>query len=570
MNNHTLRANLKEYAHLFNVLTKGNAFWKIALYVRLSNDDGKSVSKSILFQIKMLARFIRDELEDFEVVDIYIDDGLTGTDFDRHDYIRLHEDVENKEINCIIVKDLTRYARNIADGIKELDSYVLEHKIRFISIDIPEIDTYKDPKAISSPEVYQALQDAENHARNTSVKIRRVQAIKREDGEPTGGFPPYGYLSNPDPLEKNYIIDPDASKIIKKIFLWGYSGLGSTAIAKRLNEMGIPNPTEYKRLKGFNYNNPQARNNSGKWWPQTVNKILINKAYVGFMVQGKTTSFDHKRHRQEPVPVENYVFVPDCHDKLIDDDMFKNVTEGRKGRTRITKTGEPHIFTNLVCCAGCKRGLCKTNNKNKTSYLICRTNKYLGSFCEEKASIRLDKLEKDVLVLIQSQINLVSDLQAIVEKINQKPKTKNRSERLEKLYQNTQEKIDSSRKKLMESWNDWKDGLLSKEQYTLINADIEKKIEQLQITQKNISDLQKKIKQGIDASDKYFEKFLKYKNIEALDRLLLNELVKKIYINKDKTIDIEFNYQDQYLLILDFIKENNMDIKKQKILKKEK
>ena len=569
MNNH-MRANLKEYAHLFNILRDGEGFWKIALYVRLSKDDGKSVSKSILFQIKMIARFIRDELKNFEVVDIYIDDGLTGTDFERHDYIRLHDDVENKEINCIIVKDLTRYARNIADGIKELDSYVLEHKIRFISIDIPEIDTYKDPKAISSPEVYQALQDAENHARNTSVKIRRVQAVKREDGEPTGGFPPYGYLKNPDPLEKNFIIDPEASEIIKQIFLWSYSGLGSTAIAKKLNDMGISNPTDYKKSKGFNYSNPHAKNNSGKWWPQTVSRLLKSKVYIGFMEQGKTTSFDHKRHKQEPVQSEKHILVADCHEKIIGDDMFENVAEGRKARTRITKTGEPHLFSNLVCCAGCKRALAKTNNKNQTSYLVCRTNRLLGNFCNEKASVRLDKLEQDVLVLIQSQINLVADLQAIVEKINQKPKIKNRSQRLEELHHETQNKINSSRKKLTDSWNDWKDGFLSREQYIIINADIEKKIEQLQISQTNILNLQNKIRQGINTSDRYFEKFLKYRNIDSLNRLLLNELVKKIYINSDKSIDIVFNYQDQYLLILDFIRENNIDIKNQKIRKREK
>lgn len=570
MDNHKLRANLKEYAHLFLNLIMGSGFWKIAIYVRLSKEDGNSVSKSILFQIKMLSRFIKTQLDDFEIVDIYIDDGLTGTDFDRHDYIRLHDDVENKEINCIIVKDLTRYARNIADGIKELDSYVLEHKIRFISLDIPAIDTYKDPKAISSPEVYQALQDAENHARNTSVKIRNVQAVKREDGEPTGGFPPYGYLSNPDPLEKNFVIDPEAGEIVKQIFLWSYSGLGATAIAKRLNEMGVPNPTAYKQSKGLKYSNPNAIHNSGKWWSQTISRILKSKVYIGFMEQGKTSSFDHKRHKQEVMPIDKRVLVADCHDKLIDDTMFDSVTEGRKTRTRVTKTGEPHLFSGIICCAGCKGALKKTYNKNKTSYLICRTNSELGNFCEAKVSIRIDRLEADILALIQSQINLVADMQAIVDKINQKPKTKNRSQRLEELYQDTQTKMEGFRKKLTDSWNDWKDGYLSKEQYFIINTDIEKKIEQLKMTQSSVSELHKKIQQGINSNDRYFEKFIQYKNTESLDKLLLNELIKKIYVNPDKSIDVEFKYQDQYLLILDYIRENKVETDNQKIRKKKK
>lgn len=178
MENH----NLNHYKHLFRHVAIGKPIWKLGIYVRLSKDDGSSVSLSIVNQIKKIARYLRD-FEDFEIMDIYIDDGLTGTDFERNDYIRLQEDVSNKYVNCIIVKDLTRYARNIADGIKELDNYVLEQKIRFISVGIPEIDTYKDPTQISSSEVYQALQNAEDFARITSKKVRDIKEIKAEDGE---------------------------------------------------------------------------------------------------------------------------------------------------------------------------------------------------------------------------------------------------------------------------------------------------------------------------------------------------------------------------------------------------
>lgn len=173
------------------------------------------------------------------------DDGLTGTDFDRNDYIRLQNDVDNRLVNCIIVKDLTRYSRNIADGIKQLDNYVLEKNIRFISVGIPEIDTYLQPTSISSSEVYQALQNAEDFARITSKKVRDIKEIKRFDGEKNGGFPPYGYL--PNPSGEHWLPDPGAQEIVKRMFLWSMAGVSDTQIAKKLNDLNIPNPTLYKQ-----------------------------------------------------------------------------------------------------------------------------------------------------------------------------------------------------------------------------------------------------------------------------------------------------------------------------------
>jgi len=296
MDNHNnLKPNLKACAHLFDCLSAGNPRWLVGVYVRLSKEDKNSVSLSIINQIKMIARALRT-FDDFRIVDIYIDDGKTGTDFDRSDYLRLEEDIFNKAVNCMIVKDLNRYARNIADGIKALDEFVLTHKLRFISLGIPEIDTYKDPTAISSAEVYAALNAAEDFARTTSKKVRAIKAIKREDGEKNGGFPPYGYLPNPD--GEHWLFDPVAGEIKKQMYTWSASGMSDGAIAKKLNELGIPNPTAYKKSIGLHYANPQAANNSGLWWPQTVRLILADKTNIGCSVQGKSSAFDHKRHKQ--------------------------------------------------------------------------------------------------------------------------------------------------------------------------------------------------------------------------------------------------------------------------------
>jgi len=557
MDNHNnLKPNLRAYAHLFDKLSSGTPTWLIGLYVRLSKEDKNSVSLSIVNQIKMIARALRS-YDDFRIVDIYIDDGKTGTDFDRSDYVRLEEDIYSKEVNCMVVKDLTRYARNIADGIKALDDFVLKHKLRFISIGIPAIDTYKDPTAISSAEVYDALNAAEAFARTTSKKVRDIKAIKREDGEKNGGFPPYGYLPNPD--GEHWLYDPVAGEVIKQMYAWSANGTPDASIAKKLNALGIPNPTAYKESIGLKYTNPRAATNSGLWWPQTVKRILEDKNNIGCSVQGKSSAFDHKRHKQIPNKKEDYIIVAECHEKTVPDELFDTVAQVRSVRSRTCKTGTVHLFATLVYCSNCNRALKKTNARGN-EYLVCRTYKYAGEeHCTRKRGIRLDTLEDIVLAVVQAQIGLVTNLQALVWEINERPEINRQSIRINQLLENCQREFSKAEQLLDSSYYDWKNGDISKEQYQRIREEAEKKLEQIRATLQALSAEQIKAAKGVAANNEYFERFLKYQNIEALDRLMLVELIDRIYINEDKSVKVEFNFEDQYLRIMDFIQQNTVE-----------
>jgi len=555
MDNHNnLKNNLSAYAHLFDKLSSGNPVWRIGVYVRLSKEDKNSVSLSIVNQIKMIARALRT-FDDFRIVDIYIDDGKTGTDFDRSDYVRLEGDIFSKQVNCMIVKDLNRYARNIADGIKALDEFVLTHKLRFISLGIPEIDTYKDPTAISSSEVYAALNAAEDFARTTSKKIRAIQAIKREDGEKIGGFPPYGYLPNPD--GEHWLYDPVAGEIIKQMYMWSASGMPDGAIATKLNSLGIPNPAAYKKSIGLKYCNPSIATNSGLWWPSTVKRILEDKTNIGCSVQGKSSAFDHKRHKQIPIPKADYVVVADCHEKAVSDELFDTVAQARSVRSRVTKSGTVHLFAKLVYCSHCNLALKKNVSKGH-EYLVCRTHQYAGD-CPGRRKIRFDALEDIVLKVIQSQIGLVADLQAIVKEINERPEINRQSLRINQLLENCQKEFEKATQLLDSSYYDWKNGDISREQYQRIREETEKKLDQIRATLQTLSAEQLKASQGVKANSEYFERFLKYQNIEALDRLMLIELIHRIYINEDKSVKVEFNFEDQYLRIIDFIQQNTVE-----------
>ncbi|MCB6608447.1 recombinase family protein [[Clostridium] symbiosum] len=580
-----MRHNLQQFMQWLPVHEKGLPKWVIGIYLRLSKEDMKKLQKrkknytgedlfseSILFQIKYIGLFLQ-QIDDFMIYDIYIDDGLTGTDFERGEYQRLQQDIDNNIVNCFIVKDITRFVRNLADGIKELDSYVLEKNVRFICCGEPAIDTFKDPHAITSPEVYQAFQNAEDVARITSVKIRITQETKRAYGEPLGGFPTYGYMSDPNPFNKNWIIDPVASKIVRQIFEWSSSGISDKQIARKLNEQGIPNPTKYKQeVLKLNYHNPNSDENSGLWSPSTVSRILSNKSNLGFMVQKKSSSFDHKRHKQIPTPKEKYQLKENCHESIINNDMFEDVEVIRKRRTRISeKTGEVHLFAGLVYCSDCKKAMRKTNAKNN-NYLVCRTYREHGKkYCNDKHSINFKTLEEIILKLIQVQINYIENLQGIVNEINQCSNVKNESTRLNLLIESTKINIEKNNHLLDNFYYDWKKDDISKEQYQRLRVETEEKISRLTKSLQVYLLEQSKIMQGIKSKDKYFETFLKYKSIKELDREVLVELIDRIEITAEKGAIVTFRYRDSLSLILDFIEENkpeNIVEKQKKYIKK--
>jgi len=359
-----------QYKDHFDFLSKGRPEWFLGLYVRISKEEKKKkqVTKSIEHQLEHLSYVLSgaDEefnravpLDNFVIYDIYIDDGYSGTDFDRPDYQRLQKDIENKIVNCFIVVDLTRYARNVKESIQGLEDFVFKTKVRFIKATDHFIDTYTNPKAISSDEVMKEITTAEDHARTTSKKIRRMQAMKMRTGQPVGGFPPYGYLKNESEFEHHYLIDPYASKIIKQIFNWAEDGYSDRQIAKMLNEQKILNPTAYKReVLHYNYQNPLTNKNSGLWWPNNISAILNDRTYTGAMVQGKTERFDHLRHKAIRVAKEKYYIVPNCHEPIISIEQFEKI-----------QVTIQNPLTGYEC------SLCKTEN---FKFLFCRNILVIG------------------------------------------------------------------------------------------------------------------------------------------------------------------------------------------------
>jgi len=266
--------------------------WKAAEYLRISREDvDKEESDSIGTQKDITHEYVEHN-DDIVFVDEYVDDGWSGTNFSRPDFERMMEDIKRGTINCIIVKDLSRLGRNYILVGQYLEMIFPLFNIRFISV-VDHIDSVKDPSSINNALVSFKNVMNDEYCRDISNKIRASLDRKRGKGEFIGSFASYGYLKDPED-HHHLVVDPVAAEVVRNIYQWFLGGMSIIGIAKKLNQLGIPNPTMYKRQLGFNYKHPTGKLCDGLWPDSSVKRILRNRIYTGDMVQNKTKIKSYK------------------------------------------------------------------------------------------------------------------------------------------------------------------------------------------------------------------------------------------------------------------------------------
>lgn len=320
-----------KYAVTYNNELQRNKIWNVALYIRLSqedndNDETKQESNSITSQKTLLQEFINDN-DDLDVYDTYVDDGYTGTDFDRPSFQRLLNDMKNGCINCVIVKDLSRLGRNYIEVGNYIEQVFPLFNIRFIAIN-DSIDSVKNPSSTNTILVPFKNLINDEYARDTSTKIKSSLNAKKKKGEFVGAFPSYGYIKDPNDKHK-LIIDEVAAEIVKKIFdMHVNEGIGKVGICQRLNKQGILNPTGHKKIElEQNYNNNCIIGKDYSWTPSTVRNILKNEIYLGHTIQGKRRVKSYKIHKVENVPKEEWIRVENTHEAIILQELFSKAQE---------------------------------------------------------------------------------------------------------------------------------------------------------------------------------------------------------------------------------------------------
>lgn len=543
--------------------TLKKVIWYIALYIRLSKDDGNDESLSVTNQRKILTEYVEQFFQDeYVIIDEYIDDGKTGTDYDRPNFQRMIHDVEIKKVNCVICKNLARAFRNYSDQGYFIESFFPLHGTRFITLGDPKVDTYLNPEAVSGMEVPINGLMNDRFAAQTSNSVRRTFDNKRRNGEFIGAFAPYGYAK--DPIDKNaLIIDDEAAGVVKDIFQWYVYGDGSSnetlskeGIARKLNEMGIPNPTLYKVKKGLRYKNPHAKENDGLWMGTSISRLLKNKVYIGTMVQGRQRVISYKVHNAIRMPEDEWYQVENTHDPIIDLEMFERAQELAEKDTRTAPDKkETYLFSGLLKCADCHKAMTRRASAGFV-YYNCSTYKRKSKDKCTKHTMRLDKLENTVLIFIQKHIELVEALEDAIKKINETLVVQTKSTRLEHLLKLREQELDKTEDLISGLYMDWKNGDITREQYRKMKEKFEKQELELKGAIQHIKDEVGTMEQGISSDDPYLQIFLKHKNISELSQGILVELISAIYIHEGGEITINLKGEDQYKRIVDFIDNN--------------
>ena len=533
--------------------------WKAADYARISREDGdKEESDSIGTQFDIIDDYIAHN-DDITFIDRYSDDGWSGTNFDRPDFMRLMEDIKKGKINCVIVKDLSRLGRNYTLVGQYLEMIFPMLNIRFISVN-DRIDSIKDPASINNALVSFKNVMNDEYCRDISNKVRSSLDRKRSKGEFIGSFASYGYMKDPDD-HHHLIVDPVAAEVVKNIFDWFLQGMSIIGIAKRLNHMGIPNPSAYKRQCGLNYKHPAGQLDSA-WPDSSVKRVLKNRLYVGDMVQNKNRTKSYKVQVSVAVPEENWVIVPNMHEAIIDREKFETVQQLLMRDTR-TSPGINHvsIFAGYIRCADCLRAMGKKSvaqSYGKYHYYVCQTFRKAGRNLCTKHTIREKQLYDAVLATIQSQIDLAVSMDQLVNDLKSQNVRAAKSSRLEKMLQLKEEEYEKVSRCRIDLYPDWKAGILSKDEYLSLKAKIGEQLEQIEIAIANIKEEISKYQSAPVSENKFISSFLRYRNIQVLTREVIVELIEMIYVHEGGTITIQFKYQDEYQRLLDLIDEQGL------------
>ena len=322
-----------------------------ALYCRLSQDDGREgESNRISNQKEILAQYAR--ANGFHNTMFFVDDGISGTTFDRPDFQRMQRMIENGEIGVVIVKDLSRFGRNYLDVGEYLEIKYPTLGVRFIAIQ-ENVDTLKNTGTEMMP--FNNIFN-EWYAAQTSKKIRAVWKSKADKGERIAAAIPHGYIKSQDD-PKQWIIDDEAARVVRYIFELTLEGLGPMKIARRLEDEQILSPTAYYLENGRKSSNDISARGKCAWSTTSVRHILENRQYTGCTVNFKTSLVSYKVHKTVYNPEEEWQIIPNTQEAIIDEDTFNRVQELRDSRRRNTATGRESLFSGLLYCADCKSKL---------------------------------------------------------------------------------------------------------------------------------------------------------------------------------------------------------------------
>ncbi len=506
-----------------------------ALYVRLSKEDSrKEESNSIINQKDFIRNFLADK-PDILICTEYVDDGYSGVNFDRPAFQRMMQDIAEHKINCIVVKDLSRFGRNYIEVGRYIEQIFPLLGIRFIAIN----DNYDsaDKTAISNHMILpfkNLINDA--YCRDISIKIRSHLEIKRKQGEFVGAFPIYGYRKGAD--KNKLFLDTYAAEIVKEIFRMKINGMSQQMIADELNHLHILSPAEYKKEQGSHYKAVFQIYSKAKWTAIAVSRILSNEVYTGTLVQGKESTPNHKIKVRIKKQQEQWIRVENTHEAVISRADFEIVSEIMKRDTRILK-GKNGVspYSGYLFCADCGSSMVRKKIKNGSTqyvYYICSGNKKDKRIC---SSHRINELalHDTITKTIQLQWKIWTTFQETMESFREITDYSSQEKVLEMQSEKMKKELEKYGYLILESYIDYKNGILTQEEYVLFKKELEARQQE---AKKTVFEIEKK-------KAKLLKDRINKKHQMEVNHSMLVRFINGIYIYDNHRIQIIFRFQDR-------------------------
>lgn len=527
-----------------------------AIYVRLSKEDGdvavssKTESNSISNQKELIRNFLKDK-KDIVVVSERVDDGYSGSSFERPAFKLMLEDIRKGVVDCVIVKDLSRFGREYIDAGRYIERLFPALGVRFIAINdgYDSLDGKGQPDEIIIP-FKNLINDA--YCRDISVKIRSHLEVKRKNGEFIGSFAPYGYQKDEDSRNR-LVIDPVAAGTVRDIFRMKLHGMSQDAIADRLNGMGVLSPMEYKNASGSRYQTGFRTGERAQWSAVTVRRILENECYIGNLVQGRQTTPNHKVKKPIVKPEAEWVRIEKSHEPVVSDRDFAIVQRLLKMDTRMSpEQAEVYPLAGMVVCADCGAAMVRKNvcaGRKRYRYYVCSRNKETKECTSHR--IAVERLEEAVLHLLKVQISNVLDLKQAMGKVSGIPFQELDIKELEKRIGHKEAEILRCRELRNMLYEDMKDGIVSKEDYMELHEAYTKR---RGMAEEAVGKMKQEIKDILASNtDKYqwLDYFAEHQNIDKLTRNVAVELIDRVKVVDKDTIEVVFSFGDCYKEILD-------------------
>lgn len=510
--------------------------YNVGIYLRLSKEDEISgQSQSICNQREFLTSYVLDQ--GWNIIDVYIDDGFSGLNFDRPAFKRMISDIENKKINLVITKDLSRLGRDYIDTGNYIERYFPRKNVRYIALN-DGIDTFANSANNDISPFKSVINDM--YAKDISKKVRAVFDTKRKNGQFIGAFAPYGYKK--DPANKNnLVIDEEAACVVRRVFSSYLQGKSIHGIVNSLNSEKVPCPAKYK-ITNSTYKNVFAK--SFLWTHETVRRILTNPSYIGNMTQGRQVKINYKLEKYRKIPKKDWIVAAGTHEPVISPEDFAEVQEIMKRKIVHSERGEKatHLLNGLLFCGDCGSGMTYRRNCSKKMIIMCHTyNKYGPALCTRHGMLEAE-VESHVISDLKKIANYVlqDDFYEQFESI--KPE---KDESIDKELEFINLKLTDTKAVIKSLYKDKVKGIIDEDMFIQMAEEYKGEKDRLSLRYTKL--LENRSEHGESNNKTDFIGLIKeIANFERLEKTILTKLIDRIEIMNDGEIKIYYSFRNPY------------------------